>query len=509
LAALVLSPRRDYWKYIVAMAVAHAAAHVALGIPVWRFAWQIAANAAFAWAAAFGIRRLLGARLRFDRLRDAIVFILVAVVAAPAVVSLFTPRFVLALTTAVLDLQSGDRGFLRGWAEVSLSNAMANLTVVPTIVVWSRLSLASIRTATTARWIEAAILAAGLIAAEIAACTIQSGTALGSFVLLEPLLVLLVWAAVSFGAGAVSPALLTLVILASWSSIRGEGPFWLDSPAENVIALQLAIITVSIPLLFLASLTHERRRSERALRESNRRVRELAAHVISAQEIERARIARDLHDDINQKLAALSIRLDTLRHRGPFDGIAMSAELDKLRAFVKSLTYDVRQISHELHPAVIGLVGCVAALRSHCMEFGRRYSVRVMFRAPSGQARVPTEVGLCLYRVAQESLRNIARHASATRVRVQMRHSQTLLRMSIRDDGIGFDGAALRNARGLGLVSMEERVRLLGGRMRIRTGRGAGAEVLVIIPIADLSDVPASDAPAESVKSYASAMPPS
>ncbi|MGH7556033.1 MAG: histidine kinase, partial [Longimicrobiales bacterium] len=369
--------------------------------------------------------------------------------------------------------------------------------------VWSRVSLASVRAATTARWIEAAVLAAGLLAAEIAACTIRSGTALGNFALLEALVVLLVWAAVSFGAGAVSPALLALVILASWTGIQGQGPFWLTSPTENVVALQLAILTVTIPLLFLASLMHERRRSERALRESNRRVRELAANVISAQEIERARIARDLHDDINQKLAALSIRLDTLRRRGASSVMAVGNELDELRAFVKSLTYDVRQISHELHPAVIGLVGCAAALRSHCNEFARQHAVNVTFRAPAEEAHVPPEVGLCLYRVAQESLRNIARHASATRVRVQMRHTPTLLGLSIRDDGIGFDGATLRNARGLGLVSMEERVRLLGGRMRIRTRSDGGAEVLVVIPIADFSGTPAPGPATQAAERYA------
>ena len=219
-------------------------------------------------------------------------------------------------------------------------------------------------------------------------------------------------------------------------------------------------------------------------RKADAQVASLAGRLITAQETERSRIARDLHDDINQQLASLSIALSSVKRRlqdGEAEGVA--EEVSRLQQRIVDVTHVTRQLSHELHPGVLEHAGLVAALRGHCAEFGAQHGIDVTFTAAAGINGVPAETALCLYRVTQEALRNVAAHAVAGTARVALTPAGKSLELSILDDGQGFDLAAARRRGGVGLVSLDERVRLVGGSLRIETQPQRGTEVLVSVPL--------------------------
>jgi PAS domain S-box-containing protein len=226
------------------------------------------------------------------------------------------------------------------------------------------------------------------------------------------------------------------------------------------------------------------RENEAALRASYERIQELAGRLITAQEAERSRIARDLHDDVNQQLASLSIALSNIKRRLYVGGDAtVQEELTRLQQRLIDLADMIRNLSHELHPGVLQHAGLIAALKGHCAEFGRQHAIEVTFSAACGLDGIPQDIALCLYRVAQEALRNVVAHAGACKVQVTLRATGAGLALLIADDGQGFDLAQARSLGGLGLISLEERVRLVGGSLAIHTEHKRGTEIQVQVPL--------------------------
>jgi two-component system sensor histidine kinase UhpB len=227
-----------------------------------------------------------------------------------------------------------------------------------------------------------------------------------------------------------------------------------------------------------------RQRAERAADESATHVRDLAGRLMTAQEEERRRIARELHDGVNQELAALSIALSALEDGLPEGTPAeRRREVARLQGRTVELSETIRQLSHELHPGILRYAGLVAALRSHCHEFEREHGLTVTFRADDGLGAVPSDVELCLYRVTQEALTNAARHAKASQVWVAVGRNGTDTVLTIRDDGRGFDLSEARGRGGLGLISLDERVRLVRGRLTIDTRAQGGTEIHAVVPL--------------------------
>ena len=250
--------------------------------------------------------------------------------------------------------------------------------------------------------------------------------------------------------------------------------------ALSIIAIQAAMI--GNLLLHRA----RRRRAEADLEESYDRTQDLAGRLITAQDAERSRIARDLHDDVNQQLAALSVGLSNFKRRLPLCGDAVvQNELARLQQRTVDLADVIRNLSHELHPGVLQHAGLSAALRGHCAEIGRQSAIEVTLSAVDGLDGIPQDVALCLYRVAQEALRNVAAHAGARKAQVILRSAEDGLELVIADDGQGFKLAEARRVGGLGLISLDERVRLIGGTLTINTEPQRGTEVRVQVPLRD------------------------
>jgi signal transduction histidine kinase len=227
----------------------------------------------------------------------------------------------------------------------------------------------------------------------------------------------------------------------------------------------------------------ERKQREAALRASYEQNRQLAGRLITAQETERARIARQLHDDINQQLATLSIALSSLKRRLPAAASDAHGELARLQQHTINLSEEIRNLSHELHPGVLQHAGLGAALKATCAEFGLQHRIEVNCQTEGNLESVPAEVALCLYRVTQEALHNIAAHAGARHARVRLARVGAMLELAIGDDGQGFDQAEANRGGGLGLLSIDERVRLVRGSLRIDSTPPWGTELGVRVPL--------------------------
>ena len=215
------------------------------------------------------------------------------------------------------------------------------------------------------------------------------------------------------------------------------------------------------------------------------KLRNLADQVMTAQEEERRRIARELHDDVTQRLATLGIELGLLK-RLPVGSEAsdLPGELSRLQVQILQLSEDVRKLSHSLHPSILEHSDLAASLEMHCREFTGQYGIPTSFTARDVPDDVPRPVALALYRIVQESLRNVARHSGATAASVVLTgESGTRLSLFVIDNGKGFDVGKAKISPGLGLVSIEERARHIGARITIDAMPDAGTRLHVQVPL--------------------------
>jgi len=210
--------------------------------------------------------------------------------------------------------------------------------------------------------------------------------------------------------------------------------------------------------------------------------RTLADNLIAAQEEERRRVSRELHDELGQRLALLEIQIEQMEHRLAADP-QVAAELECLRAHVAKIAEDVHRICYRLHPAVLENLGLVVALESYCEEYAAWSGVKTRFVHCGVPSQLPKAIALCLYRVVQETLRNVARHANARRAIVVLRGNAERLELIVKDSGRGFDPSRVRGQGGLGLISLSERVHLAGGICNIRSAPGRGTRIQASVPI--------------------------
>jgi PAS domain S-box-containing protein len=226
------------------------------------------------------------------------------------------------------------------------------------------------------------------------------------------------------------------------------------------------------------------RNSEEKLLLSNREGRELAARLLTAQESERRRIALLLHDDLSQNIAAMGVAISRLKRKPPESSELMTAELDQLGAQTNELTTQIRKLSHQLHPDVLEHVGLVAALESELTEFRHNERIKVEFKTAIKREPIPLDVSVCLYRVAIEALRNVSKHSGASSANIVLAEDDDFLTLEVADSGHGFDVERAKRGSGLGLISAEERVKLLRGSLVVKSRPEGGTVLLARIPLA-------------------------
>jgi signal transduction histidine kinase len=305
------------------------------------------------------------------------------------------------------------------------------------------------------------------------------------------------------GARHTPPATITLVPTFDWRQLRRwrvredllpphsvvrfrEYSLW-DRYRWYVVGALTVCVTQSA--LIAGLLLHRRRRrraevalcdSESALSASACRVESLAGRLITAQEVERSRLARDLHDDFSQQLALLSIELNHLVNTaGGAGGGIRHARAAAARA--AEIATGVHNLSHELHPARLEFLGLGPALDELCREMSSAHDAAIEFERWPLSRPIPEPAALCLFRVTQEALRNVVKHSGGRTARVILREFDGITQLQVTDPGCGF--APETSANGLGLISMRERVSLIGGAIAVHSRAGAGTRIVVTIPV--------------------------
>jgi two-component system CheB/CheR fusion protein len=219
----------------------------------------------------------------------------------------------------------------------------------------------------------------------------------------------------------------------------------------------------------------------RKLNRTQEELRGLNAHLFTVQEEERQHVARELHDDISQRLSLLRMLLEEIGGVG-----ADKEDLERLRSAreqAQSLNTDVRQISHRLHPAILSDLGLSAALKALVQEFGEREGMPATFLTQDLPESWSSHAAMAIYRIAQEALRNVAKHAGRTHVKVILAGVEGQLQLRVMDFGLGFDQEAENGTFGLGMISMQERARQAGGTLIVQSALGQGTTVTAEIPL--------------------------
>jgi signal transduction histidine kinase len=362
-------------------------------------------------------------------------------------------------------------GLASAWLIYWLGDATGVLLVTPIVFTLPRL----VRTASRARLLELAALAALLTVV----CFIVFGDwpilPAHLHVLAFVVLPFVMWGAIDFGIAGAALSVFWIAATATVLTALGDGPFAGNSTFTNAVMLDVFFIALSLSGLSLAAVIAERER-ERDEQQTRHAQSETNRRLIAAQEQERTRIARELHDDISQRLALLITDLND-------DVGRREDDMTRVRADATQIAADVQALSHRLHSSKLEVLGLARASRNFCEEFAAQQKISVAFRDSGGLSGIPLPASLCLYRVLQEAVHNAAKHSGARTVNVQLDGTAAEVRLTVRDGGCGFDVETAMSSRGIGLVTMQERVNLAGGQFSIESVTGRGTTIDARVPL--------------------------
>lgn len=428
-------------------------------------------------AVSWFLGRVLGGRLTLGTLKEFVSYLGVAVVGGTLAASgLFL--------AAAWGLGFRPPSF-EVWRTFALAALLGYLTVTPTVVLLVQ-EVGRFRQISWLRRIEVALLVLSLVVLSSFVFTDTTSRTLAwpAFAITFP--PLLVWAAIRFQVLGAAGSLLVVTLISTLSTVLGHGPFTDSSTAANTFSLQLFILGTGLPLLTLAVVLGEQGRTLAGVESTQVRLQGFNRALLTAREEEATRIARELHDDVGQRLAVVAIGLSRLRPAVTDAAPGTVGQITRLQEQIGSVARSLRELSHELHPGALEHVGLAAALQMKCEEVRQGTGLAVEMRS-GDLPLIRQDVALCLYRVAQEALTNVVRHSGARRVELLLAVDQFQLTLEIRDDGRGFNPET-PNGRGLGLHSLTERVRLVGGGLTVNSRAGRGTTLRASIPLRNSTD---------------------
>ena len=227
----------------------------------------------------------------------------------------------------------------------------------------------------------------------------------------------------------------------------------------------------------------------------------VSGQLIEAQEKERSRIARDLHDDICQRLALLSMEIERANRTSNGPSAATKQNLEQIKKHCSEIAIDVQSLSHQLHSAKLDYLGVVAAVKGLCTEYSRQHQASIEFTDRNVPRHLPKDISLCLFRIAQEALQNAVKYSGADRFFVAVWAVEGEIQLVVRDEGEGFDVEEAKKNRGLGLMSMQERIHLVHGRFAVDSKPGKGTRIFAAVPF--VAEKEGSSGEADSVREVA------
>jgi signal transduction histidine kinase len=459
-AAMLLVPRRN-WLVILPAGLAGAAVeNLQLGFPLGATGQFFLANIIEFLIIGLGLEYSFGGVPRLNSLKALGKYCFFAAFLAP-------------LVGAFIGASASSGSYAVNWRIWFFSDMLSFLTLTPAILSWA--GAGRIWVHRSVRWAVEAAALLGILAI------------FGYLVLLAPwatlpstlysFVPLLLWAAVRFGSLGVSTSMIVISFFSIWGAVHGHGPFTGPEPTRNVLSLQVFLIFATTPFLALAAVVEERASARLVEKELSRRL-------ISAQEQERIRIARELHDDVCQRLAMLSIKIAKAARYDGYGQLSVAEQLDQIWQQCSSLGSDVQAISHKLHPSILQHVGLTAAVQSYCREVAQQNSVVVEVSDNTLSGSFPEDVSLSVFRVVQEALRNAVKYSGQKHIKVCLQENSGQLELEVSDQGVGFDARDKRNSEGLGLVSMAERISQVNGTFSIDSQLNLGTRVRARVPLA-------------------------
>jgi signal transduction histidine kinase len=441
-----------------------------------------ATNCMVALMNAIAVRRLLGDPPSLGDLRKASLYILITAGVSPAISALggaFVP---------ILGGGSVENYWLY-WTNWYLANVLPALTLGPGFLIWLNEGPQSFAETPRGRKVEAILLGLALVAACAIAFEVSAGRMASGFlpaVLYSPLPFVL-WATLRFGEKGASGAILIVTVVLIGRTLKGPSLFIGADPETNVLALQLFLTGLAIPVLLLGAAIDELRRAEQT-------TRELAGSVLTAQDEERRRIARELHDSTGQNLIAASMLVGRIRNFVPATGVPAVNQLDDT---LRQSIDEVRTVSYLLHPPLLDEAGLELALRHYVDGFCQRSGLAVDLQVSPDLGRLPSDAEVALFRVVQEALTNVSRHSGSKTARIELRRQtekgKRLVILTIGDGGRGIARVVRRSrlalqrpgtAGGVGLASMRERLHQIGGWLQIESEVGRTI-VTAVVPEGD------------------------
>jgi signal transduction histidine kinase len=430
-------------------------------LPLWAVLVETAGNMARALVAVVILQRLVGRRAAMDRLEH--VGAVFAAVAIGETVS---------ATVAMLARQAGglievsDMGvFWRSWW---LGGLAGGLVVVPLALAWAHARVSAWR---GRRAVEGALMLAAVIGLSAIALSADQPV---TYIVFPAF----IWAALRFGPPGATLAVAVAAVIAVLATSYEQGPFVEHSPTDSALNLQLYIVFAALTTGCLAAIVGERRRAALELADSQRREGERAA-------LERQRIARDLHDSVSQSLFSTTLHVRTAQHaleREQLDATGpVGEELNEIGQLTRGALAEMRALIFELRPGALAEEGLVAALAKQASALGAREGLVIEVDGPDAPLPIGPEVEEQLYRLGQEALANVVKHARASTATVHIVTADDVVSVEVSDDGRGFDPAAV-GPEHFGLRSMRGRIADLGGRLEVTSTPGRGTVLRVVVP---------------------------
>ena len=404
-------------------------------------------------------------------------FLLIAVLALPLASASWT--LLVARITRLPD-------FMGPWHNQLLTNALSYLLVVPTFIALGRLNRPG-RHHPPFSTLQSFLALSLLLILWIAWMRPWSSPVVEPTLMLATT-VILVWLLLVLGPAGAFLALTCSTILCMAISSHGLGPLALGDSERTTMAVQLWALIDGIMLLLLSALMEQRQAARNSLRVASVRLAEVTERMLRVQEEERTRIARDLHDDINQSLAAISIQLSSLKRATP---TATLGQVEELQEKLLEVSGDVRRLSHDLHPSLLRYTSLASALKGLCNRCsGDAYRHTRIHCEISEDVALDEAQKLNLFRIAQEAIHNVNQHAHACNAWVRLHFNAGEGVMEIEDDGVGMGPAGTVMPNGLGMISIEERARLLGGTSRMRPRVEGGTVLTITFPVNRVESAP-------------------
>ena len=460
LAAFLLTPSRIWWVLALAVFPAHLFVQLRIGIPlISALAWFVG-NTGEALIGALCVRVFKRDKPLFESVYGFVVFLTFGVL-LPTLATSF-------LDAAGVVLTGVGRNYWMLWTTRLTSNIVADLTIVPTILIFGVKGLSWFRKASISALSEAAVLAVGIVIVSLFAFGRESSVS-GSWAFVYAPLPLLIWALLRFGSGGASASLLAVALISLWNTMQGQGPLAMQSMLYGVLSLHFLLTVLAISFVLSGALIAERRRSEVTLRAK-------CGNLVHAQEQERYRIARELHDNILQRLILLGLHLDELRTASL---VFAKPPLNKLYHQISSISKAISDLSHELHPFMLEYLGLPGALRKLCRDAGARCGITIDFSEHNLGSPLPSDVAGCLFRIAQEALQNISLHHAKNAV-MELRLAGRAVLLRVSDDVAGLD---LWRDESSALTLMSEQLLALGGTLDITSAPSKGTVIEVSIPL--------------------------